>query len=182
MARPPHAREKALDAYAEILRADGERAATIDAVAARAGVSKGGVLYHFPSKEALAEALLERFHEVSEAELIEMRSDPEGPSRNYVRTSWQTSEEEDPIYRAVLRLAQSSWQPAITAIEQIHKAWGDLVRGEVGDEAIADAIMLIGEGLYYHSAMPGTWTAGTFDHSIDDLLAVVDRLKKHATP
>lgn len=181
MARPPHAREKALAAYAELLNLEGERAATIDAVAARAGVSKGGVLYHFPSKEALAEALLEKFHGVTAVDLEQMRTDPEGPARNYVRTSWQTSGHEDPIYRAVLRLAQSSWQPAIDAIEQIHKAWGDLVRGDVGDDAIADAIMLIGEGLYYHSAMPGVWTAGTFDHSIDDLLAVVDRLKQHAT-
>ncbi len=177
MARPPHAREKALSAYSEILEADGERAATIDAVAARAGISKGGVLYHFPSKEALGEALLERFHEVAAVGIEEMKSDPAGPAHHYVRTSWETNELEDPIYRAVLRLAQTSWQPAIDAIETTHQAWGDLIRAEVGDDAVADAIVLIGEGLYYHSAMPGIWAGGTFDHSIDDLLAVVDRLK-----
>ena len=33
---------------------------TLDAVAARAGVSKGGLLYHFPTKEALLKAMLER--------------------------------------------------------------------------------------------------------------------------
>lgn len=179
MTRPPKAHDKALQAYADLLREEGERAATIDAVAARAGVSKGGVLYHFPSKEALGEGLLEWFHEVSAEGLKEMAGDPEGPSRHYVRTSWITSEQDDdPVYRAVLRLAQASWQPAIDAIEQVHQAWGELVREEVGNDAVADAILLIGEGLYYHSAMPTTWEGGSFEHSVDDLLAVVDRLKQ----
>ncbi|WP_110207746.1 TetR/AcrR family transcriptional regulator [Nocardioides daejeonensis] len=177
MARPPKARDKALTAYAEILRDEGERAATVDAVAARAGISKGGVLYHFPTKEELGEGLLEWFGEIAEAGLEEMREDPEGPSRHYVRTSWITSEHDDPVYRSVLRLAQASWQPAIDAIEGIHQAWGDLIRAEVGDDATAEAIILIGEGLYYHSSMPAGWAGGSFDHSVESLLDVVDRLK-----
>ncbi len=181
MTRPPHARDKALTAYAEILEAEGERAATIDAVAARAGISKGGVLYHFPSKEALGEALIERFQEMAAQGVEEMRSDPAGPSRHYVRTSWETNDHSDPLYRAVLRLAQTSWQPAIDVIEGVHQAWGDLIREEVGDDTLADAIMLIGEGLYYHAAMPGVLSRGTFNHSIDELLAVVDKLKGAST-
>jgi len=34
---------------------------TLDAVASRAGVSKGGLLYHFPTKKALLKAMQERF-------------------------------------------------------------------------------------------------------------------------
>ncbi len=33
---------------------------TLDAVATRAGVSKGGLLYHFPNKEALLKAMVQR--------------------------------------------------------------------------------------------------------------------------
>ena len=33
---------------------------TLDAVGAATGVSKGGVLYHFPTKEALVAALVEQ--------------------------------------------------------------------------------------------------------------------------
>src|SRR5690606_13182471 len=44
----PAARAKVLDAFVSILLEHGERAATLDAVAAAAGVSKGGLLYHFP--------------------------------------------------------------------------------------------------------------------------------------
>lgn len=39
---------------------------TIDAVAERSGISKGGVLYHFPSKEALLEGMVERHIERGE--------------------------------------------------------------------------------------------------------------------
>lgn len=177
MARPPHARDKVLDAYSALLYAEGERAATMDAVAARAGVSKGGLLYHFPSKEALGEAVLERFREQAEADVAEMRTDPEGPSRHFVRTSWITESDMDELYTAVLRLAQSQWQPAIDALEQVHAAWFHEIQTEVQDVHAAEAIMLVGEGLYHQAAMPGTWSRRRFADSLGELLHQVDRLK-----
>jgi len=60
MARKPVAREAVLDAFESLLIEEGERAATLDAVARLAGVSKGGLLYHFPTKEAMISVLLER--------------------------------------------------------------------------------------------------------------------------
>ena len=35
---------------------------------------------------------------------------------------------------------------------------------------IAEAVMLIGEGLYHHSSMPGEWSRGTFARSVEHLL------------
>ena len=56
-------RSRLLDA-AETLVADrGVVALTLDAVAAAAGVSKGGLLHHFPSKEALLTAIVTRMAE-----------------------------------------------------------------------------------------------------------------------
>lgn len=49
-----------LDSAALIVEQSGAAHLTIDAVAAAAEVSKGGVLYHFPSKQALLEGMLER--------------------------------------------------------------------------------------------------------------------------
>ena len=50
--------EKILVASREIVRADGPDALTFDAVAARVGVSKQAVLYWFPNKARLIEALV----------------------------------------------------------------------------------------------------------------------------
>ena len=60
MPPPPAAREKVLDAFQRLLIERGARETTLDAVAQAAGVSKGGLLYHFGSREALIEGLLAR--------------------------------------------------------------------------------------------------------------------------
>lgn len=52
--------ETILDAAGAVLRRGGGRALTIDAVAAQAGLSKGGVLHHYASKDALILALVAR--------------------------------------------------------------------------------------------------------------------------
>ena len=54
--------------------------ATLDAVAAAAQVSKGGLLYHFASKDALAAGLLERLRERSAADADAIRRPPTAPS------------------------------------------------------------------------------------------------------
>lgn len=52
-----------LEAAAGIVETAGAGHLTMDAVAAAASLSKGGVLYHFPSKQALLEGMLERLLE-----------------------------------------------------------------------------------------------------------------------
>ena len=87
MARPPHARERVLDAYEALLITDGERAATLDAVARAAGVSKGGLLYHFASKDDLAAAMIARLDRLATEDIERIRTAPEGPVEYYLRTS-----------------------------------------------------------------------------------------------
>lgn len=53
-------RTKIIQAAEDLVIELGARHLTIDAVAEKAGMSKGGFLYHFPSKEALLMAMLER--------------------------------------------------------------------------------------------------------------------------
>ncbi|HEY5646378.1 MAG TPA: TetR/AcrR family transcriptional regulator [Pseudomonadales bacterium] len=59
----PSKRARILESAARIVETDGAAHLTIDAVAAAASVSKGGVLYHFPTKQALLEGMLERLIE-----------------------------------------------------------------------------------------------------------------------
>jgi AcrR family transcriptional regulator len=54
------ARERLLDAAERLVAEMGAAHLTLDAVAKFAGVSKGGLLYHFPSKESLLEGMLTR--------------------------------------------------------------------------------------------------------------------------
>src|ERR1700688_4772194 len=52
----PSARDKILDAALELIGDIGVPAVTLEGVAARAGISKGGLLYHFRFKEQLLAA------------------------------------------------------------------------------------------------------------------------------
>jgi len=54
------ARTRILDAAESIVQSRGVPALTLDAAAREAGVSKGGLLYHFASKEALLAGMLAR--------------------------------------------------------------------------------------------------------------------------
>lgn len=66
-ARRPSSREAILDAAEGVATENGAAHLTLDAVAERAGVSKGGLLYHFSTKEALLEAMLDRHMQRLEA-------------------------------------------------------------------------------------------------------------------
>lgn len=83
MSTPNHRKQRAnnssehiLDTYVDLLIHTGERAATLDAVATAAKVSKGGLLYHFSSKKALLEALAERTVTLAEEDFETMGQAP----------------------------------------------------------------------------------------------------------
>jgi AcrR family transcriptional regulator len=64
---------------------DGLLALTLDNVAKEAGVSKGGVMYHFPTKDQLVTAMLTYFSTQAERMLMaRIAEDPE-PRRRWVR-------------------------------------------------------------------------------------------------
>jgi AcrR family transcriptional regulator len=57
------ARDRILEAAERVVADVGAARLTLDLVAQAAGVSKGGLLYHFPSKESLLSALAHRYVE-----------------------------------------------------------------------------------------------------------------------
>lgn len=71
-----------LEAADAVLRKGGARALTIDAVASEAGLSKGGVLHHYASKDALILALVARKLTVLREEIAACEAEiPPGPSQ-----------------------------------------------------------------------------------------------------
>ena len=108
MPPPPAARDKVLDAFERLLIEHGERETTLDAVARAAGVSKGGLIYHFGSREALIEGLLARLEALADEDLALMNAAPEGPVAYYIRTSAHADAPLDRTLVAATRLLQRS--------------------------------------------------------------------------
>jgi AcrR family transcriptional regulator len=71
-----------VDAAETVVIEAGASHMTLDAVAAKAGVSKGGLLYHFPTKVALLEAMIARRIKIrEESRKRACRELPDGPTR-----------------------------------------------------------------------------------------------------
>lgn len=169
-------RDRILDAYEDVLAVEGERYATLDAVAAKAGVSKGGLLYHFPSKDRLAGALCDRLLALAADDVEEMRTAPDGPARYYIRSSHYAGTPLDRTLVAVSRLQQAGDNHARTVIETVSANWLNLLHDALGDLDVARAVKLIGDGLYYsalHRALGGHPVQAQPD---DGLLAIIDRI------
>ena len=66
-------REKILDAAAELVAEIGAGRLTLEAVAEKAGLSKGGLLYNFPTKDALLQAMIQRMIDQVAAEKEALR-------------------------------------------------------------------------------------------------------------
>ncbi|GJD35790.1 TetR/AcrR family transcriptional regulator [Methylobacterium aerolatum] len=98
--------ETILDAAHTVLRERGAGGLTMDAVAAAAGLSKGGVLHHYASKDALVAALVARKFASLRAGIAQSEAaEAEGPqrlARAMVDHFCETCRDEDEFSRALI--------------------------------------------------------------------------------
>ncbi len=175
MSRPPRARESVLDAFEAILVDGGERSATLEATARRASVSKGGLLYHFASKEALESGLIERLGRLVDVDIEAITTADEGPIAYFLRSSVMQN---DPLDRAIIatsRLAQGGNAAASSALREIRERWEDALRPHTKDAAALDLVMLVSDGLYFNNALQGGSIPGPVPTGadLDALIAMV---------
>jgi AcrR family transcriptional regulator len=152
-ARRASARERILEAGRDIAEQSGVAAVTLDAVAEKAGVSKGGLLYHFPSKEALVSGMVEDLcRTFDDLAVAAAQADPE-PAGRSARAYLTASAGE--LWRS------SRWLALVGALvvnPALLDAWrADVLAGRAADEAenddaVAAAIVRL--------AADGLWLAG----------------------
>lgn len=174
-------RDRLLDAAEALLAEGGPRALTLDAVAAAAEVSKGGLLYHFPSKDALVEGLLDRLRHRGADDAAAMRADPDGPVSFYLRTSVPATAGASGGGRAEDAALSRSVQAAVTlatagdvgaraALAAVSDGWHAVLREAVDDPDLARVVQLVGDGLWLGA------TTGAPVGDVDALTAAVHRL------
>lgn len=168
-------RDLILDAFETIVIDSGERSATLEQVATKAGVSKGGLLYHFASRNDLVAGEIQRLSTLAEAEVVELLAAPDGMVSRFIRLSVAENTPLDRAFTMISRLAQSGRHPDIfVALEKIEGTWLRMLTDALGDAVVARMVLLMTDGLYYRSAMFPT------DHAVspntDELLVAVDQL------
>lgn len=116
-------RDRILDAAVNVINRDGVRAVTFESVAAEAKLTRGGLLYHFPSREALLRGIDEHLvhaWETSMETLLGKRADEATALERYqtfVRVSAQSAT------RAELMFMLESADP-----DADERPWGPAVR------------------------------------------------------
>ena len=87
--QPDQVRSLLLSVAIELIVSEGYESLTLDKVARRAGVSKGGLQYHFSSKAVLLRGICDSLREMFEPMFNEaLAQEPEGPkqaTRAYIR-------------------------------------------------------------------------------------------------
>ena len=179
MSRPPRARESVLDAFEAILVSDGERAATMDATARAAGVSKGGLLYHFASKDALEGGLIQRLAALIDEDVAAIVSAPDGPVRYFLRSSVMADDPLDRAIVAVSRLAQGGSDAASRALHEMRQRWVDALSPHVRDATALDLVLLVSDGLYFNNALGGDAAAPVpTGRALDALIDLVEQASR----
>lgn len=149
-------RSNLLKAANVLLLEQGANALTLDAVAARAGVSKGGLLYHFPSKDALIEGMVERYLADFEARIESRLVGQSNPSAvEWARAYIEASLEPDPEGMAVSAalLAAVAVNPALLQPMQARYAIWQARLDELPSAAGAWVIRLALDGLWISDLM-----------------------------
>lgn len=144
-------RERVLDAYARILIEKGVEAATLDAVAAQADISKGGLLHHFASKEAMVSGLCQRLVEEAKDRIQSMAQSTANPVVAYLRASMIANDTYSETLQAVTKLAGSGHKVVDDSLIWNIEAWQRALSTWIDDPAVARVIQLLGEGFLLHA-------------------------------
>jgi AcrR family transcriptional regulator len=175
-----NARTPILEAAATLVATAGVDALTFDGLAEATGISKGGILYHFPSKHDLLHSLVAesvtRFEELWDA--FAQRDDvvPGRQARAFLDSYVAVSRTERVANLNFALLAAAAADPTVMKpYAEAYERWQERLADDGIDEATATILRLVADGL---------WAGDLFRlPRLDDRLvtAIVERLRAMTT-
>ncbi len=141
-----------LEAADQIVQRDGVAHLTIEAVAREAGLSKGGVLYHFASKEALVNGMIALLLEDFDRDLAQALTQEDNSSgqwlRAYISASSNLPEEEyDPNIGLIAAIGTDPC--LLKPIRESYRTWQERVEHDGLPPALATILRLAVDGLWF---------------------------------
>jgi AcrR family transcriptional regulator len=155
----PSNRNKILEAAVRLIHRDGLIGVTFDSVAAEARVTRGGMMYHFPSREALIHAIHEHLAAQWEASLessagkSKSAATAEERAIAYARTSARSANRAE-----LLSVLHSFESPATAAIwDAVLAGWASPPPQNIDDQAALARFIarLAADGLWIYESLSG---------------------------
>lgn len=152
-------KRKILEAAARLALAKGVQALKLEAVAAEAGVSKGGLFYHYKTKEELLSAMVQTFVEVTD-DRISQRVANDTEAGAWVRGFLEACvTDEDPAVGSYSRLsvavmaASASDKSLLGPLKSRQPDWRSSLNNSGIDPALAHIIRLAADGLWINDIL-----------------------------
>lgn len=156
-------RDRILDALETLLLDKGMSQVTLENVAATAGVSKGGLLYHFKSKDALLAGLVRRLGDRAEHQLRTAVDQGKSVAEWYLQSPHPDNETdalEIALYRSMLAAMRTVDGPHDTDEDEVDRALSDVMDSwktgldsEIQDPVQAEIVRLVGDGVYLRALL-----------------------------
>ncbi|MBF9057489.1 MULTISPECIES: TetR/AcrR family transcriptional regulator [Rhodobacterales] len=154
--RARNAHDEILDAARAVVARDGPGCLTIEAVAREVGMSKGGVLYNFPSKLALLEGLMHQMIAAFEQSFFEFRDAASGQPNPTLRAlvgAFGHFERFDPDISMAIMIAAAEAPALMTPVNRLIEGYTGRVLEETADPASALVILAALDGLRFQHLM-----------------------------
>jgi AcrR family transcriptional regulator len=149
-------KRRILDAAEHIVLRDGVGHLTLEASATEAGLSKGGVLYHYPSRDALVAAMVSRIIQEFEDDIAGYLPEPGSPeaelpgayARAYVRATLAPAAPGQERLGAALLAAAAAEPELLIPLQEAADGWQARLVDDGLDPALATVIRLACDGLW----------------------------------
>ncbi|GAA2232594.1 TetR/AcrR family transcriptional regulator [Herbiconiux moechotypicola] len=152
-------RVKVLDAAIRVVEAHGVRGLTLEATAEEAGLTRGGMMYHFRDRDALLVALHEHLAQLWEQQLEQAAGKPAAeatPDERIAAYAIVTASDSAPAELALL--LEGSKRPEFAGPwEEVQRRWTPTAAEAVADPAAFDrfVLRLAADGLWAYDALTG---------------------------
>ncbi|CEH47434.1 TetR family transcriptional regulator [Xanthomonas citri pv. durantae] len=152
----PSNRSKILEAAVRVVHRDGVTGITFEAVASEAGLTRGGMLYHFPSRDALLLGIHEYLAGQWEALLIQAAGKPADEASERERiAAYVTACTMGASSRVELQLMLEALTspPMAAPWMDVIKRWLPDIPPAAPDRAVLWVIRLAADGLWVHESL-----------------------------
>lgn len=171
----PSNRTNILDAAVRVIERDGITALTFEAVASESGIARGGLLYHFPSRDALLQGIHQHLAGVWEASMIQVAGKPAEAAdateryQAYALTCVQTATRAELQLMFDAAATDENVQPWSTVAER----WSPPTPHDLSDPAALDLFIakLAADGMWVFEALSRSRLPPEVGEAIADRLA-----------
>jgi AcrR family transcriptional regulator len=149
----PSQREAILDAFQDLIAEVGAAHVTLDAAASRAGVSKGGLLYHFPSKSELFAGLCDRLTVAIDITIGNAPDDPAALIRWYLGAATEIVRDEDTLWLSLFAATHAVDDDVAAILTELFARYSTPL--DALPTVLGEHVRLVGDGLYFNALIGG---------------------------